>query len=323
MTIRLEKPDMSSPKANLLQALYHHNPGHVPYAGEDAYRLVDHVGRKPPRRGQDAWGVTWAPLPDTYQAGANEPAESYPIAHPAPTAAALLRLPFPDSSDPDLFADVLRDVDPAACLVIGQHPAGPLDRFTTLLGPMQALLALPGDREASGVALDRIADYHVGIARGYLAAGAEAGWLADDYAGQDGPVIRPALWRRLILPGLARIIAIYRDAGAPVFFHTCGRAEVFIPDLLDAGVTAFNLQSEACDLAALKTRFGERIAFFGGIPSRLMLEGTPEDVTEAVAAAINQLGRGGGLVLAPDQPLAFPAANQAAFVAAARRFGRT
>ena len=53
-------------------------------------------------------------------------------------------------------------------------------------------------------------------------------------------------------------IAVYWEAGVPVFFHTCGRAEAFVGDLLDAGVTVFNLQSEACDLTALREHYGRR-----------------------------------------------------------------
>lgn len=309
-------------KQNLLQAIHHRDPHHVPYAGEGACRLVDHRGRKPPRAGQDAWGVTWAPLPPSYRPGADEPAESYPAAQPAETAAELVTRPFPDATDPALFAGLLEGVDPQETLVIGQHPAGPLDRFGTLLGMPQAMLALVREPETSGAILARIADYHVGIAAGYLAAGAEAGWLADDYAGNTGPYIRPALWRKLILPGLARVIAVYREAGAPVFFHTCGRSEVFVADLLDAGVTVFNLQSDACDLASLKSRYGRRIAIYGGVASGLMLEGTPEDVRGAARLAIARLGQGGGLILAPDQPLAFPPENEAALAEAAQLYGR-
>ena len=34
---------LASPKANLLKAIYHEGPSHVPFAGEGAYRLVDHA----------------------------------------------------------------------------------------------------------------------------------------------------------------------------------------------------------------------------------------------------------------------------------------
>lgn len=315
-------------KRNLLRALRYDKPDHVPYVGEGAFALVDYPGRKPPRVGHDAWGVAWAPLPEDYRAGDNEPAESHPVVPAASSVAEILARPFPEPPPLAAFATSLAQIARDECLTIGEHPAGLLDRFSALLGAEQAMLALARDPEACRLALERIADHHVGIARAYLAAGAEAGWLADDYAGGNGPFLSPRLWRRLILPGLARIIAVYRDAGAPVFFHTCGRAAAFIPDLLDAGVTAFNLESDLCDLPGLKAQHGARpaqrpwgISFYGGVPTRTLLEGPPEAVAEAVRGAIAALGRDGGLVLAPDQPLLYPAENWAAFVAAARSYG--
>jgi uroporphyrinogen decarboxylase len=310
-----------SPKANLLRALYRTGPSHVPFAGEGAFRLVDHVGRKPPRTGCDEWGVVWAPLPASYELGPAEPAESYAIAHPAQSVAEALALPLPRGGDPACFSGLFDRQDAARTLLIGQHGSGLLDRFILLLGMQKALVALVAEPEAAVALIERIADYHVAVARAYLAAGSEGAWLADDYAGSDGPYLRPALWRRLILPQMARVIGVYREAGVPVFFHTCGRAEVFVADLLDAGVNVFNLQSEVCDLSALRERYGRRIAFIGGIPSGLMLTGSPEDVRRAARSAIERLGRDGGLILAPDQPLAFPWENEAALAEAAHTYG--
>jgi uroporphyrinogen decarboxylase len=314
---------MLSPKNNLLRAIRHEDPHHVPYAGEGAYRLVDHRGRKPPREGLDEWGVRWAPLPAIYVAGAGEPLDSFPVTPCAASAAELQRLAFPDSRDPSLFAGLLEGLDGTQSLEVGQHPAGILDRFLQLLGMQRGLTALLTEPEASSQALQRIAGYHADLARGYVAAGVEAAWLADDYAGQDGPYVRPTLWERMILPALARVIAVYRENGLPVFFHTCGQAEAFVPGLLDAGVSVLNLQSEACDLATLKARFGRRIAFFGGVPSQTMLTGTLDEIRQAVRSAIAALAGDGGLILAPDQPLAYPAENMSAMVEAAREYGQT
>lgn len=307
-----------TPKANLLAAIRHAGPAYVPWSGEGVLRLVDHAGRRPPRQGTDEWGVTWEPLPLSYTVGAHEPADSYPVAHPARSAAEALTRPMPDPTAPGLFAAMFEEEERAEKLLVGQHGAGPLDRLGQLLGMSAAMLALLSEPEASAALLDRIAGYHVGIARGYLAAGVEAGWLADDYAGDNGPLIRPALWRRLVLPAVQKIIDVYRQADVPVFFHTCGRAEAFVPDLLEAGVTVFNLQSDRCDLAALRARFGRRIAFYGGVPGHLMLSGTPAQVRESARRAIHAFGQGGGLILAPDQPLAFPLENGAALAEAAR-----
>jgi uroporphyrinogen decarboxylase len=310
-----------TPKANLLRALYHASPDHVPWAGEGALRLVDHARRRPPQSGIDDWGVTWAPLPTSYQVGAGEPAESYPVAHAASTAAEALTLPVPDPAAPGLFDGLLDGIEQSETLVVGQHGAGPFDRFVQLLGMPAAMIALLREPGVSTDVMNGIAEYHVGIARGYLAVGVEAGWLADDYAGDGGPLISPALWRKLVLPAIARVIAVYREVGAPVFFHTCGRAEAFIPDLIEAGVTAFNLQSDQCDLARLRAQFGRRIAFYGGVPSDLMLRGAPDQVREAACHAMRSLGSEGGLILAPDQPLAFRSENVAALDETARQEG--
>ncbi len=310
-----------SPKENLLRAIYFRDPEHVPYPRENAYGFLDHLGRKPPRAGLDEWGVRWAPLPAGYRLGAGEPAESFPVAHPARTAAELQKRPFPDAADPRLFACLPDGLDPQKTLAIGRHPAGPFERFLSLLGTEAAFAALLQEPDASRAALERIAGYHVAIALGYLGSGAEAGWLADDYAGQAGPMLSPALWRALVLPGLRAIIRVYRDAGYPVFFHTCGRAEPFVADLIEAGVTAFNLESAACNVTALRERFGSSLAIVGGIPPQVMLEGRASDVECAVREAMRGLAANGGLILAPDQSLAYPDENEDVLNCTVQRYG--
>jgi hypothetical protein len=310
-----------APKDNLFRAIYFREPEHVPYSGENAYGFLDHVGRKPPVDGLDEWGVRWAPLPAGYRLGAGEPLASYPAGHPASTAAELLLRPFPDASASALLAGSQLAFDPRQTLAIGRHPTGPFERFIALLGAEAGFTALLQEPEASRAALDRIADYHVAVAQGYIAGGAEAGWLADDYAGQAGPLLSPALWREMVLPGLLAIIQVYRQAGLPVFFHTCGRAEAFLAGLIDAGVTAFNLESAACDLVALRNRFGRRLAIVGGIRPDIMLHGSPAEVEIAALQAMRTLGRDGGLILVPDQSLAYPVENEDALNCTVQRYG--
>lgn len=295
-----------------LIALRGGKPARLPFWGDGSFVSADWPGRKPPRSGADRWGVTWAPLPDSYVAGRNEPAESYAVDHPYAQVEDLANLVAPDFPAGVLFTAGTQTL-------IGEHPAGPLDRLMSLLGVEQGYLALGRRPDLCADALQRIADHHILVARGLLAAGVHAGFLPDDYAGQSGPFISPRLWRRIVLPAVARILAVYREAGAPVIFHTCGRAEAFIGDLIEAGATAFNLQTELVDLAALKQRFGARIAFYGGVPTHVMLHGSPGEVAEAARWAAETLGRAGGLVLAPDQPLAYNAENTAAFCSEAAK----
>jgi hypothetical protein len=299
-------------KHEVLEALRGGRPGRVPYWGDGSFVLGDYPGRRPPRSGVDAWGVTWAPLPSDYVVGSGEPAESFPIGHPAENAEQVSTMTVPG------FAPLAKFPE-GDWAVIAQHPAGPLDRFLTLLGVQGGYLALGREPGACSQALKAIAQHHIQAAREFLAAGACAGFVADDYAGQAGPVISPRQWRAVVLPAVAAVLEVYRNAGAPVIFHTCGRAEPFVGELIDAGATAFNVQSEVIDVLALKRQYGQRIAFYGGVATDIMLRGSADEIRAAVCRARNTLGREGGLVLAPDQPLAYSQASIAAFAAEAAK----
>jgi uroporphyrinogen-III decarboxylase len=313
---------MSFLKANLLHVIRREPFDHIPYEGEGSYIPVDFPGRKPPRAGLDEWGVRWEPLPESYQVGEGEPAESFPAAAVTERVDDLLALSFPSPPSAAEIQTMLRALAEHDALLIGQHPLGLLGRFMALLGTNGAFEALLYKEDLCVAVVDRIAAYHVGVARAYLAAGAGAGWFADDYAGSQGPLISPALWRRVILPGLVKVFAVYREADAPVFFHTCGRAEPFIADLLIAGADVFNLEGAACNLPTLKQAYGGRLALIGGVRPAVMLHAAPEQVRAAVQQVVQELGSEGRLILAPEQPLAYPAANVAAFRAAAQMFGR-
>ena len=149
-------------QSRLTSAIYHHAPCRVPFAGEGAYRLVDHVGLKPQRTGRDEWGVV-VPLPAGYELGPAPPAESYAVGHPARSVAEAAALPLPTGGDAACFVGLFDRRDTAQTLLIGQHGLGLLDRFILLLGMQKALVALVAEPEAAAVVLERIADYHVAV----------------------------------------------------------------------------------------------------------------------------------------------------------------
>jgi uroporphyrinogen decarboxylase len=69
----------------------------------------------------------------------------------------------------------------------------------------------------------------------------------------------------------------------------------------------------------LKRRFGERLAFWGGLGVQSILPfGAPEEVQAEVRRLCREMGRGGGYILAPAKPLQddTPTANAVAVVEA-------
>jgi uroporphyrinogen decarboxylase len=132
--------------------------------------------------------------------------------------------------------------------------------------------------------------------------------------------VSPAIWRRLIRSQLARLVAHYQAAGIPVILHTCGNVTAIMDDLVELGLAAFNLQTNANDLVALRARYGPRFCVWGGISTQSVLGcGTPGQVRAAVRHTIERLGADGGLILEPDHWVTVPPDNLDAYFDEARR----
>jgi len=112
------------------------------------------------------------------------------------------------------------------------------------------------------------------------------------------------LFREMIKPKLEKIYKYIRSrTSAFIFHHTCGASYDFIGDLIDIGMDILNpVQPGAAgmDMAKIKKNFGKRISFWGGMDIQQVLpHGTPEQIKSNVHMAIDTLGKGGGLILAP------------------------
>jgi len=123
-----------------------------------------------------------------------------------------------------------------------------------------------------------------------------------DFGTQAGPFISPNSYRRLYQPFHRRVNDwVHAHTTWKTFIHSCGSIVALLPDIVDAGFDILNpVQCSAAgmDPRALKDRFGERIAFWGGgvDTQRTLPFGTPEEVRREVLKRIEILGRGGGFV---------------------------
>ncbi len=180
--------------------------------------------------------------------------------------------------------------------------------------------------------LDKILDVHLRTIRNIFEAigdTADVVYFGDDLATDTGPMISLEHYREFLKPRFMRLVACARQyTDARILYHCCGSAHHFIDDLVEAGVDALNpVQTSARGMepAELKRRFGDRISFWGGIDTRLVLNhGSVEDVREEVRKVIGALGPGGGYVLNfvhNAQPDVRPE-NIVAMVETARECGR-
>jgi len=158
--------------------------------------------------------------------------------------------------------------------------------------------------EKAIVLLDRITERSEFTARKYAQAGVDILYTGDDVAMQTGMMMNRKLWRKWLGPRLKRVIGAARDVrpDIPVKYHSDGKIDDLIPDLMEAGVTILNpVQPECVDHRWVKAAYGDRLAFDGGLGVQSVLPfGTPDEVRWHVRQVIEILGNGGGLVIGPS-----------------------
>jgi uroporphyrinogen decarboxylase len=253
--------------------------------------------------------------------------QAFPLSKPS--LEALQQMPWPDPADPARYRGLRERVRQLRMstdrALFGMAPCGH-DLFNQLLrvrGMEQGLMDLIAHPDFAEAFLERLTGTIITAQQCFLN---EVGDLidihfaADDLAGQLGPLISPALYRRMIKPRWARIIqAIKGLTKAKLFYHGCGAIETFLPDLIEIGVEVINpvqVSAAGMDTAQLKKNYGTHLAFWGGgCDTQTVLPfGTPAEVRSEVQRRIRDLAPGGGFVFNPVhniQPLV-PVENIAA-----------
>ena len=263
--------------------------------------------------------------------------QEFPL--PEPSIEDLQKVPWPDPEDAARYEGLrgrvrkLRSTTDKA--LFGMAPYG-YDLFNQLLrsrGMENGLMDLVLHQDFAEAFLDRMMQIILRSQELFLN---EVGDLidvyftSDDLTGQFGPLISPLVYRAMIKPRWARVIAeIKRRTPAKILYHSCGAIHEFLDDLVEIGVDILNpvqVSAAGMDTKALKQRYGNKLSFWGGgCNTQLTLPyGKPVDIREEVRRRILDLGPHGGYVFNPVhniQPLVDPR-NIVAMFQAALKFGR-
>jgi uroporphyrinogen decarboxylase len=104
-------------------------------------------------------------------------------------------------------------------------------------------------------------------------------------------VISPVLFRRFSLPYLKRLIDPIHAAGKKVTLHICGKTNRIWKDMVGAGADCISIDNRI-DLADAARDVGDRVRLMGNVdPTDVMLQGTADDVREAVRTCVMKAGR--------------------------------
>ncbi|MFV2066979.1 MAG: uroporphyrinogen decarboxylase family protein [Pirellulales bacterium] len=195
-----------------------------------------------------------------------------------------------------------------------------------LMGIENILIGFLTEPETVETVMDTVLECNMAIVRRAIRAGAEVIILGDDYAGNDGPMMSPAVFEHFILPRLTQMIDMIHEEGALCIKHTDGNIYSLLDMIVSAGPDGLNPIEPVAgmELGKVKTVVGDKICLVGNIDcGQLLPHGSRDEVRTAVRQAIEDAGAGGGFIVASSNSIhsSCKPENLIAMVEACHEFG--
>jgi uroporphyrinogen decarboxylase len=156
-------------------------------------------------------------------------------------------------------------------------------------------------------------DHFMSLSIASCVAAAKAGVdlirLGDDVGTQRGLLMSKAMWREVLKPRLAKVIASIREAApqSPPYiqYHSDGDIREIVDDLIEIGVDIINpVQPECMDVDQVVERWKDTLGFSGLIGTQTTMPfGSPQDVAKAVANCRSWARKGAKILVAPTHVL--------------------
>ncbi len=167
----------------------------------------------------------------------------------------------------------------------------------------QFMMDMVMNPEIAHAICENITRIRIAQAEHYARAGVDILRLGDDIVSQQGLMFSVEHYREFLKPRIQRIVAAAKAIKPDIliFYHSCGKIEGMIEELIEAGVEVLNpIQPECNDLGAIQKRYGDRLSFWGGIGVQSVLpHGTPEEVEASTRETIALMGPENGYLVAP------------------------
>jgi uroporphyrinogen decarboxylase len=154
---------------------------------------------------------------------------------------------------------------------------------------------------------DLTSRYQRSLGEAFAAAGVDIVMTGDDVANQRGLTMSVPMWKDYLQPHLVETVAAVKavNPNAALFYHSCGKLDELIPNLIETGIDILNpIQPDCMDPAEVYSSFGCELTLWGTISvQKTMPFGTPEEVAREVGERLETMGGEGGLILSPAHVL--------------------
>jgi len=273
-------------------------------------RAVNSLTEDEPGIYRDEWGVRWDRRIDR------------DIGNPGPPLLDrrnLDKLSVPGPADPNRYAHFWPIIEASPNrYILAKFSYSLFERAWALRGMenlMVDMIEAPGFVDEL---LDVITAYNLEVIRQLEPYPIDGIYFGDDWGGQRGLLMSPAMWRRFIKPQLEKMYRAAHDQGYDVFIHSCGDISLLLEDLIEVGLNVFNpFQPEVMDVEDIMKSYAGRLAFYGGLSIQQTLPfGTPEEVKQQTAHRLRLAREYSGFIISPshDMPPDVPLENTLAML---------
>jgi len=183
--------------------------------------------------GKDEWGCVWTSLHP------EEGDQGQVTWHPLKDWSNFRHFRFPDpfaSGRMDKAREKIDSLHHEGKFVCGNIGKGPMHLLSDLRGFEEYLEALMTEPERIEFLLDGIFTFLAGMVHQFGDLNADAVYLLDDQAMQNGPIFSMDIWRERFKPRYSKLFALAHEKGCKVYMHTCGNLSQHLTELVDTGV---------------------------------------------------------------------------------------
>ncbi|MCL4504459.1 MAG: hypothetical protein M1434_08600 [Chloroflexi bacterium] len=132
-------------------------------------------------------------------------------------------------------------------------------------------------------------------------------WLYEDLGYKNGLFASPKILEELIFPYYKEMVDFFHSYDLPVILHSCGSTAAALPLIIAAGFDGLNpMEHKALnnDPFVFAEKYGDRIAFVGGLDTRVFETNDRDIIRREVSAYIEGMkARGARLVFASDHSI--------------------
>ena len=172
-----------------------------------------------------------------------------------------------------------------------------------LMGMENMYIKMHTEPEVIDAVLKHMVDYYFEVSKNIFDVASNAidiFFFGNDFGSQTGPLMSPDMFDRFMTPHLKRLCDLGHSYGLKNQMHCCGGVYELIPAMIDAGIDGLHAVQTSCrgmDLAKLKSEFGSKMVFNGGIDSHhTLMEKDVTGVKEDTRKVLETMMPGGAYI---------------------------